>query len=49
MFFDFDKKKAKKILIKDIFNKKIIEFLKIIIILFLDMNILSKNLNTKAN
>ena len=49
IFFDFDKKKIKKILIKDIFNKKIIKFLKVIIILFLNINVLNKSLNIKIN
>ena len=34
IFFDFDKKEIKRILIKDILNKKIIKFLKTIIIFF---------------
>ena len=49
IFLDFNEKKTKKILIKDIFNKKIIKFLKAIIIFFLNINILNKNLNIKAN
>ena len=49
IFFDFNEKKIKKILIKDIFNKKIIKFLKVIIILFLNINVLNKNLNIKTN
>ena len=49
IFFNFNKKKAKKILVKDIFNEKVIEFLNAIIVLFLNINVLSKSLNTKAN
>ena len=49
IFFDFNKKKAKKILIKDISNKKVIKFLNIIVILFLNINILNKGLNIKVN
>ena len=49
IFFDFNEKKIKKILIKDILNKKIIKFLKIIIIFFLNINVLSKSLNIKTN
>ena len=49
IFFDFDEKEIKKILIKDILNKKIIKFLKIIIIFFLNINILNKDLNIKIN
>ena len=49
IFLDFDEKKIKRILIKDIFNKKIIEFLKVIIIFFLNINVLNKSLNIKAN
>ena len=49
IFFNFDEKKTKKILIKNIFNKKIIKILKAIIILFLNINILNKNLNIKIN
>ena len=49
IFLDFDEKKIKRILVKDIFNKEIIEFLKAIIILFLDINVLSKSLNAKVD
>jgi len=49
IFLDFDKKEIKRILIKDILNKKIIKFLKAIIIFFLNINILSKNLNIKTD
>ena len=49
IFSDFDEKKIKKILIKNIFNKEIIEFLKAIIILFLNMDVLNKNLNIEVN
>ena len=49
MFPDFDEKKVKRILIKDILNEEVIEFLKAIIILFLDVNVLGKGLNTKAD
>ena len=49
IFFNFDEKKIKKILIKDIFNKKIIKFLKAIIIFFLNINVLNKNLNIKID
>ena len=49
IFFDFNEKKIKKILIKNIFNKKIIKFLKVIIIFFLNINILNENLNIKTN
>ena len=49
IFFDFDKKKIKKILIENIFNKKIIKILKVIIILFLNINVLNKDLNIKVN
>jgi len=42
IFFDFDEKKTKKILIKKIFNKKVIKFLKALIILFLYINVLNK-------
>ena len=49
MFFNFDKKEIKRILVEDIFNKEIIEFLNAIIILFLNINVLNKNLNIKAN
>ena len=48
-FFDFNEKKTKKILIENIFNKEIIKFLKVIIILFLNINVLNKSLNTKVN
>ena len=48
IFSNFNEKKAKKILAENILNKKVIKFLKIIIILFLDINVLSKSLNTKA-
>ena len=49
MFPDFDEKEAKRILAKDIPNKEVIEFLKAIIILFLDINVLGESLNTKAD
>jgi len=49
IFPDFNEKETKRILVKDILNKEIIEFLKIIIIFFLDINVLSKSLNIKAN
>ena len=44
IFSDFDEKKTKRILVKDIFNKEIIKFLKAIIIFFLN-----KDLNAEAN
>jgi len=47
IFLDFNKEKIKKILIKNIFNKKIRKFLKIIIIFFLNINILKEGLNAK--
>ena len=49
MFLNFDEKEAKKILVKDIPNKEVIEFLNAIIIFFLNINVLNKSLNTKAN
>jgi len=49
IFSDFDEKKAKNILIKDILNKEIIKFLKAIIIFFPDINVLNESLNTKIN
>jgi len=49
IFLDFDEKEIKRILIKNIFNKKVIKFLKVIIVFFLNINILSKGLNIKAN
>jgi len=49
IFSDFNKKEIKRILIKNIFNKEIIKFLKVIIILFLNINVLNKNLNIKVN
>ena len=49
IFFNFNEKKIKRILIKNILNKEIIKFLKVIIIFFLDINVLSKSLNIKAN
>ena len=49
IFLDFNEKKNKRILIKNIFNKKIIKFLKVIIILFLNINVLNKSLNIKIN
>ena len=49
IFFDFDEKEIKKILIKDIFNEKIIKFLKALIIFFLNINVLNKSLNIEAN
>jgi len=49
IFPDFNEKKIKRILIKDILNEKIIEFLKIIVIFFLNISVLSKGLNTKVN
>ena len=42
IFLDFNEKKTKKILIKNIFNKEIIIF-------FLNINILNENLNIKTN
>ena len=49
IFFNFNEKKVKRILIKNIFNKKIIKFLKTIIIFFLNINIFNKSLNIKVN
>jgi len=49
IFFNFDEKEIKRILIKDILDKEIIEFLKVIIILFLNINVLNKDLNIKVN
>ena len=49
IFFNFDEKKAKKILTKNIFNKKVIKFSNIIIIFFLNINVLNKILNIKTN
>jgi len=49
IFPDFDEKKTKRILAKDIPNKEIIEFLKAIIIFFLNINVLGKGLNAKVN
>jgi len=49
IFPDFNEKKIKRILTKNIFNKKIIKFLKLIIIFFLNINVLNKNLNIKTN
>ena len=49
IFLDFDEKKIKKILIKNILNKEIIKFLKTIIIFFLNINVLSKGLNAEAD
>ena len=49
IFPDFDEKEIKRILIKNIFNKEIIKFLKVIIILFLNINVLNKNLNIEIN
>ena len=49
IFFNFDKKEIKRILIENILNKEIIKFLKVIIIFFLNINILSENLNIKVN
>ena len=49
IFSDFNKKEIKRILIKNIFNKEIIKFLIVIIILFLNINVLNKNLNIEVN
>ena len=49
IFLDFDEKKTKKILAENIFDKKVIKFLKAIIIFFLNMDILGERLNIKAN
>ena len=49
IFFNFNEKEIKKILIKNIFNKEIIKFLKVIIIFFLNINVLNKSLNIKTN
>ena len=49
IFPDFDEKEIKRILVKDIFNKEIIKFLKAIIIFFLNINVLNKDLNIKVN
>ena len=49
IFPDFDEKEVEKILVKDIFNKKVIEFLNAIIIFFPNINVLNKGLNTKAD
>ena len=49
IFPDFNEKKTKRILIKNILNKKIIKFLKVIIIFFLNINVLNKGLNIEAD
>jgi len=49
IFPDFDEKKIKRILVKNIPNKEIIKFLKVIIIFFPNINILNKSLNIKTN
>ena len=49
IFPDFNEKETKRILIEDIFNEEVIKFLKAIIILFLDIDVLNKGLNTEVN
>ena len=49
MFFDFDEKEAKRILIEDIPNKEVMEFLNAIIVFFLDVDVLGKGLDAEAD
>ena len=49
IFPDFNEKKTKRILAKDIPDKEIIEFLKAIVVFFPDINVLGKGLNAEAD
>ena len=49
MFPDFDEKETKRILVEDIPNEKVMEFLKAIVVFFPDVDVLGEGLNAKAD